>query len=60
VVSQCVSPQYAGMCGVLIALIFAVGLSGVNPSLTDVEEKPKGAQIFWYVSGPRWVSLFSI
>lgn len=55
VVSQCVSPQYASMCGVLIALIFAVGLSGVNPSMTEVEDKPKAAQVFWYVSGPRWV-----
>jgi len=55
VVSQVVSPSFSAMCGVLIALIFAVGLSGVNPSLTDVQDRPTAGQIPWYVSGPRWM-----
>ena len=55
VVSQCVSPAWSAMCGVLVALIFAVGLSGVNPSLADVQEKSKSQQIPWEVSGPRWL-----
>ena len=55
VVSQCVAPAWSSMVGVLVALIFAVALAGVQPALTDVQEKPLGRQIPWYVSGPRWV-----
>ena len=54
VVSQIVAPEHSNMCGVLIALIFAVGLSGVNPSMTDVEQKTKAQQFPWYISGPQW------
>jgi len=54
VVSQTVPPRFSSMMGVLIALIFSVGLAGTNPSLKDVHEKPRGQQIPWYVSGPRW------
>lgn len=43
------------MVGVLVALIFAVALAGVQPALTDVQSRPLGRQIPWYVSGPRWV-----
>ena len=54
VVSQCVPIRYASMLGVLIALIFAVGLSGVNPSLTEVNEYSTSRRIPWSVSGPRY------
>ena len=54
VVSQCVPIRYASSLGVLIALIFAVGLSGVNPSLKDVNSYSQSRQIPWSVSGPRW------
>ena len=54
VVSQTVSPLYSSMMGVLIALLFAVGLSGVNPSMAEVNDYPPARQIPWMVSGPRW------
>lgn len=55
VVSQTVSPLYSAMVGVLVALIFSLGLAGVNPSLKEVNDyEPPGRQIPWYVSGPRW------
>ena len=54
VVSQLVPLNYATLTGVLVALIFAVALSGSNPNMETVEGKPKGQQFFWMISGPRW------
>lgn len=55
VVSQIVTMKNAALTGVLTALIFAVGLSGMNPTMKDVRDKPAGQQWLWTISGPRFV-----
>lgn len=53
-VSQIVSMKQAALTGVLVALIFAVALSGINPTMSEVQDKPRSQQILWAISGPRW------
>ena len=38
----------------LVSLVFAVAISGVNPALADVKQDPPAQQIPWKLSGPRW------
>ena len=38
----------------MIALIFALALSGTNPLLPEVNDKPQASQNIWKLSGPRW------
>jgi ABC-type multidrug transport system ATPase subunit len=52
-VSQIVNIRDAALTGVLFALIFAVGFSGVNPNMNEVRDKG-AAGGFWSLSGPRW------
>ena len=45
--------KQAALTGVLVALIFAVALSGINPTMAEVQDKPRSQQILWAISGPR-------
>lgn len=54
-VSQLVTMKNTALTGVLCALIFAVGLSGINPTMQEVRDKPVAQQRFWSISGPRYI-----
>jgi hypothetical protein len=54
VVSQLVPIKHAALLGVVLALVFAVGFAGANPSMATVSEKPAYERWVWSLSGPRW------
>lgn len=54
IISQAVNIRKAALTGVLVSLVFAIGISGVNPALSDVKEYPPLKQLPWKLSGPRW------
>lgn len=54
IISQLVNIRKAALTGVLVSLVFAIGISGVNPALSDVKEYPPVKQLPWKISGPRW------
>jgi hypothetical protein len=54
VVSQLVPIKHAALLGVVLALVFAVGFAGANPSVAAVGEKPAYERWVWSLSGPRW------
>ncbi len=54
--SQFVNIRYTALLGIFISLLISVKLSGVNPSLQEVNGyQPPVQQLPWYISGPRWV-----
>jgi hypothetical protein len=47
-------PKSVFLVGVLVALLLAVGFSGANPTINEVQDLPKGISWLWRVSGTRW------
>ena len=52
--STIVSPKNVFLTGVLFALIYAVGFSGSNPTINEVQDLPDGIRWLWRLSGTRW------
>jgi ABC-type multidrug transport system ATPase subunit len=53
--AQVTEMKNTALLGTFFALIMVVKFSGMNPSLNTVHEKPGGQQMFWYLSGPRYI-----
>lgn len=52
--STLASPKYVFLSGVLMALIYAVAFSGVNPPMKEVRAMSPNVNWLWSISGPRW------
>ncbi|ORX95418.1 hypothetical protein K493DRAFT_372167, partial [Basidiobolus meristosporus CBS 931.73] len=61
-ISALVKKEQAALVGVVVALVWAIAFSGVEPSLNKVyEDYPASIRWIWDISAPRWaISAFYI
>ena len=53
--SALVAPDKVFLLGVLVAILLAVGFSGSNPTLTEVDDMSPAVSWLWSCSGTRWL-----
>jgi hypothetical protein len=50
-----VAPDKVFLLGVLVAILLAVGFSGINPTLDEVNDMSPAISWLWSCSGTRWL-----
>jgi hypothetical protein len=53
-ISMVASVEMSALIGVVVALVYAIVFSGVNPTMKDVNQKYAGVAFLWDLSFPRW------
>jgi ABC-type multidrug transport system ATPase subunit len=53
--SALVAPDKVFLLGVLVAILLAVGFSGINPTLDEVNDMSPAISWLWSCSGTRWL-----